>query len=189
MYLPTVLVGILATEAAVGFYGTAHRVLMAVQTFVNVYFLNFLPLLTQKMHRSPEQVGEILRRSTVLAGAACLLMALVVTASARPVIGLIYGQVYAQSESPLLLSLLIWVIPIFVLRNHARSALIAMGRQRLEMTCSLLGLVALVGGGTYLTAFYGPIGAAWAMIGSELLATALSWGAVKYHWSSFAFEF
>jgi len=189
LYLPTILLGILVTESAVGFFGTAHRVLMAVQTFVNVYFLNFLPLLTQKMHRSPEQVGEILRRSTILAGIACVLMAVVVTATARSVIGLIYGDVYAQSNSPLLLSLLIWVIPVFVLRNHARSALIAMGRQRLEMSCSLVGLIALVGGGSYLTMLYGATGAAWAMLGSEFLATALSWGAVKYHWSSLAFEF
>ncbi len=188
MYLPTVLVGILVTATAVGFFGTAHRVLMAVQTFVNVYFLNFLPLLTQKMHRSPGQVGEILRRSTILAGTACVLMAVAVTASARSLIGLIYGNLYAQSDSPLLLTLLIWVIPVFVLRNHARSALIAMGRQRTEMNCSLVGLFALVGGGTYLTMLYGATGAAWAMIGSELLATGLSWGAVKYHWSSFAFE-
>jgi len=189
MYLPTVLVGILVTESAVGFFGTAHRVLMAVQTFVNVYFLNFLPLLTQTMHRSPDQVGQILRRSTILAGFACLMMALAVTAGGRAVIGLIYGNVYAQSSSPLLLSLLIWVIPIFVLRNHARSALIVIGRQKTELHCSLVGLVALVGGGIYLTILYGATGAAFAMIGSELLATALSWGAVKYHWRSLAFEF
>ena len=186
MYLPTVLVGTLATQASVGYFGTAHRVLMAFQTFVNVYFVNLLPLVTEKMHRAPGQVGDLIRRSAILTGTACLLMALVVTTSARSVIGLIFGDVYARSQSPVLLSVVIWVIPIFVLRNHARSALIAMGRQRIEMICSLVGLVGLVSGGSLLTAFYGAAGAAWAMIGSEILATSLSWAAVKYHWKSTA---
>ncbi len=183
MYLPTVLVGTMAAQASVGYFGTAHRVLMAFQTFVNVYFVNLLPLVTEKMHRSPGHVGGLIRRSAILTGTACLLMALVVTASARSLIGLIFGEVYAASESPILLSVVIWVIPIFVLRNHARSALIAMGRQRIEMICSLVGLVGLVGAGTLATAFYGPRGTAWAMIGSEVLATSLSWAAVKYHWT------
>jgi len=182
MYLPTVLVGIFLAQTAVGFFGTAHRVLMAFQTLVNVYFLNFLPLLTEKMHHSPGQGGAILRRSSLLAGAACVIMALGVTAAAPSVIRLIFGEVYARSESPRLLSLVIWVIPIFVLRNHARSALLSIGRQRAEMTCALIGLTGLLAGGTLLTAFYGTTGAAWAMIGSELLATALSWAAVKHYW-------
>jgi O-antigen/teichoic acid export membrane protein len=183
MYLPTVLVGIIATQTAVGYFGTAHRVLMAFQTFVNVYFMNLLPLVTEKMHRSPGQVGELIRRSAILTGTACLLMAIVVTASARSLIGLIFGEVYARSQSPVLLSVVIWVIPIFVLRNHARSALIAMGRQRIEMICSLVGLIGLIGGGSLATVYYGALGTAWSMIGSEVLATSLSWAAVKYHWN------
>ncbi len=183
MYLPTVLVGIMATQTAVGYFGSAHRVLMAFQTFVNVYFMNLLPLVTEKMHRSPGQVAELIRRSAILTGTACLLMAAAITVSARSLIDLIFGEVYARSQSPVLLSIVIWVIPIFVLRNHARSALIAMGRQRVEMICSLVGLVGLVGAGTVLTAFYGAAGTAWTMIGSEILATSLSWAAVKYHWN------
>ncbi len=183
MYLPMVLVGIMASQTAVGYFGAAHRVLMAFQTFVNVYFVNLLPLVTEKMHRSPGQVGELIRRSAILTGTACLLMAIVVAVWARPLIGLIFGDVYAQSQSSVLLSVVVWVIPTFVLRNHARSALIAMGRQRIEMICSLVGLIGLVGGGTVLTAFYGAVGTAWTMIGSEVLATSLSWAAVKHHWN------
>jgi PST family polysaccharide transporter len=183
MYLPTVLVGIMTTQSIVGYFGTAHRVLMAFQTFVNVYFMNLLPLVTDKMHRSQGQVGGIIRRSTILTGSACLLMALVVTASARPLIRLIFGEVYARSQSPVLLSVVIWVIPVFVLRNHARSVLIAMGCQRIEMICSLIGLIGLVGVGGLATAFYGARGTAWTMIGSEVLATSLSWAAVKYYWN------
>ena len=183
MYLPTVLVGIMATQTTVGYFGTAHRVLMAFQTFVNVYFMNLLPLVTEKMHRSPGQVAELIRRSAILTATACLLMAAAITVSARSLIGLIFGEVYARSQSPVLLSVVIWVIPVFVLRNHARSVLIAMGRQRVEMICSLVGLIGLIGAGTVLTAFYGAAGTAWTMIGSEILATSLSWAAVKYHWN------
>ncbi|MFB3903300.1 MAG: oligosaccharide flippase family protein [Acidobacteriota bacterium] len=183
MYLPTVLVGVMATQAVVGYFGTAHRVLMAFQTFVNVYFMNFLPLVADKMHRSPGQVVGLIRRSVILTGTVGLLAAIVVTVSSPFLVGLVFGEVYARSQSPVLLSIVVWVIPAFVLRHHARSILIAMGRQRVELTCSLAGLVGLISAGTALTARYGAAGTAWTMIGSEILAASLSWVAVKYYWS------
>lgn len=175
MYLPTILVGTLIGEAAVGFFGAAHRIVMVLQTLLEAYFRNLFPTMSQAAYTSAERLAKLLRNSMWLLMIPALVAALVTSLVAPTLIRVIFGETYRQSEAVQVLAVLIWMIPVLAWRRHGRNALISMSRQREEGICSIVGVILLLASVVPLTNAYGGRGTAWAMVVSELAAAALAW--------------
>jgi hypothetical protein len=179
MYLPTILVGVLAGQAAVGLFGAAHRIVMVFQTMLEVYFRNLFPTMSQAARTSAEHLARLLRNSMWLVMVPALALALATTLVAPTLISLIFGESYMQPGAIGVLAVLIWLIPILAWRRHSRNALITLNRQRDDWRCSLIGIVLLVSLIVPLTRIYGGLGSAWAMVVSELATAALAWWLVR----------
>jgi len=179
MYLPIIIIGILATKAEVGLFGAAHRIMMVFQAMLGVYFLNIFPTMSQASFESKGHLSKLLHGSLPLAIWPSLVLALTISLAGATVIRLIFGDNYAQPGGVGTLVVLIWLIPILAWRRHGRSALITINRQKEELLCSLIGLTLLVLFLIPLVFAYGPVGSAWAIVASELAASVLIWWRLK----------
>ena len=186
MYIPLILLGLLAGNAAAGTFAAPHRAMMVLQAVVVLYLNNLFPTMSQvaQLHvsetgRVASALSQLVRRSMLLVMTPVAALALATTLAAPALVRALLGGSAAWQASIPVLSLLIWLIPVLVARGHGYFALIALGRQRQEMWCSVAGvlvlLVLLVG----LAPRAGAVGTAWAMLISELCATALVWWVLR----------
>ena len=174
MYFPTVLLALMASDDSVGRYGAAHRLVMVFLTALNVYFINLLPTLSEHA-AAPERLAGMLRRSMRLVALPAILLALATPLAAPALVGIVWGSAFVDRESVAVLCVLIWVVPVFVWRNHSRSALLAVGRQRDELVSSLAGIGALLLLAPMLTALFGAVGMACSMLCAEFAGAAINW--------------
>jgi O-antigen/teichoic acid export membrane protein len=171
-YLATVLLGLIAAGGAVGVFGAAHRVTMAVHTFVWLYFFNLLPSITRCVALPKSRYLDLMDGSITVSVWVGLLIALGATFLAGPGMALIFGPAFESSGGAL--AILIWIIPVALLSGHYRFTLLAYSHQKWLMICS--GLAAMFSAGlcVVLIPRFGPQGAASALLAAltfELLLT------------------
>ncbi|MFQ5666588.1 MAG: oligosaccharide flippase family protein [Candidatus Binatia bacterium] len=179
MYLPIIILASCVGSAEVGRFGAAHRILLVGQTVLGVYFTAVFPTISRLAYDSIDDLARFLQGSLRLALWPAVALALTVTWGAPMLLQVLFGSQYIRGEATGTLAVLIWIVPILAWRRHGRSALIALDRQREELWCSLGGMALLVGLAVVLSYAYGMLGAAWAMVVSEFVATLLTWGRLR----------
>lgn len=171
-YSGTVLLGLLVGGESLGWFGASHRVVMALHTFVWLYFFNMLPSLS----RTAQQLGtlrELLHRSLALTTWGGLLIALIPTLAGSDLLTLVYGPRFAEAGTPF--ALLAWMIPIALLSGHYRYTLIASGLQKLEFYATLAAALVSPVLGLALIPWYGISGAAIALLVANLMNLILAY--------------
>ncbi|MFN2433046.1 MAG: oligosaccharide flippase family protein [Gemmatimonadota bacterium] len=175
-YLATVLLGLLVAGPALGWFGASHRIVMALHTFVWLYFVNLLPWIARGVEAPREQLVRLIQGSLLPATWCSLFVALVTTVLARDLLTLAYGPAFADAGRTL--GLLVWMVPLAMLSGHFRYTLIAYDLQRLELASTLAaGLVAAVLGLLLIPRFAGRGAAAALLCGSAVN------GLLAYAWT------
>ncbi|MBI4718930.1 MAG: lipopolysaccharide biosynthesis protein [Planctomycetes bacterium] len=173
MFGATLLVGLVAVPEQTGYFAAAMRILLAMHTFVWLYYFNILPALARAWHGDAPAFHALVRESTrgvawlALAGGALWLLL------APAVAGVVYGEAFAPSG--VVLQWLGGVCVLAALSGHFRYGLIAAGRQTAEMVVSLVGAVAAVVLVPWAAALKGPTGAAAALVTAEAVIWLVSW--------------
>lgn len=175
MYLPVALLWWFGTEASVSRFDLSHRILMVFQAFLTVYLANLYTPLSREAVTSRRRFLSLLGGSTALALGAGLVAALSLAAFPDVVLATLFGRAFDQPETVASLTLLGFVIPVLAVRGHAHYGLVALGRQRLEFACSLASALLLVAFLVALVPGAGAVGAARAMLGSEIVGVLLTW--------------
>jgi PST family polysaccharide transporter len=176
-YFATVLMGLLAGGEELGWFGASHRVVMALHTFVWLYFFNLLPSLARSAALPGERLGSLVRRSLTVTTWGGVLVAVIFTLFGGKLVALVYGDNFAGAARPL--AVLAWIIPAALLSGHYRYTLIACNLQRLEFYCTAGAGVAAAGLGLVLIPGFGAWGAAWALLAAQLVNLALAYYAVR----------
>jgi O-antigen/teichoic acid export membrane protein len=175
MYLPVLLLWKLSAEESVARFDLSHRVMMVMQAFLTMYLINLFTSLSREGQRPGPRFMRLLLGSTALAAVVGSLVAAGLAGFASPVLGILYSDVFKHPEATTTLSLLAYLVPVLAIRGHGHFALVALGRQRLEFACSLAGSVVLL----LLLAAWVPdraaVGAAQAMLVSEVMGLGLIW--------------
>lgn len=172
-YLPVVCVAAIAGNAAAGDFGASHRIVMVMIGVLDVYFINLYPKLCVAAVASRGDLRRLVARSMHIAVWPTLAGAAALPWLAPWVMRIVYGNEGSEAASQF--ALLAWLVPITAIRAHARFALFAVNRQRAEFLYSMVGVIALVAAIVPMTSSHGAVGATWAMIASEALATILGW--------------
>jgi O-antigen/teichoic acid export membrane protein len=176
-YACTVLLGLFYTDASVGWFGASHRGLMALHTFVSLYFFNLLPSIARCSVLPQKHLLELMDQSVRLAAWTGLFGAALLTALAPQIMTLVYGPAFRPAA--LSFVVLVWMLPIAMLSGHHRFILIAYKRQRDLLRCSVISAVsAVVLGGALIPRFGGP-GAAWALLMAIAINFVLVYLAVR----------
>ncbi len=167
-YLPTVLVATLVSDAAAGFYGGAHRIIvMGLGTFVYLHFFNLYPSIVRAAQAGEAPLAELMRHSFRATAWVGCFAALGLTLLAEPISLLVYGARFGPAALPF--AILAWVLPVTLQSGHARFGLIGTGHPAQEMLAQGAGLVVTVGAGLVLVARFGAAGAAVALVASALV--------------------
>jgi O-antigen/teichoic acid export membrane protein len=177
-YSPSVVTGWLALTRIyeVAWMAAAVRIVMAIHSFVWLYFFNMIPNLSKEIHDGLSGWRDLLHRSVSTSMWAACLIALGGTLFAPLIVETTYGMRYASAVVPFQIA--IWMIPVAWLSGHYRFSLIAGGHQRLEC-----GACAAAGATTVLSAFIGfkmagAPGAAAALVVGGLVNLLLAYIAV-----------
>jgi O-antigen/teichoic acid export membrane protein len=167
-YSCTVLLGFTFPGRTLGWFGASHRALMALHSFVSLYFYNLLPSLSRCAVLPHKYLLELMDRSLRFAAWAGLFSAALLTAIAPQLLALMYGAPFRPAAPSF--AILVWMLPISILSGHHRYVLIAYNHQAVLLRCTAYSAAATVLLGFALVPRYGGVGAAWAL----LIAIALN---------------
>jgi PST family polysaccharide transporter len=163
-YSPSIIIGWLISERIyeVAWVAAAVRIVMALHTFVWLYFFNMIPNLSKEIHEGLTGWRDLIARSMSSSTWAACLIALTGTFFAPIIVETTYGARYASAVLPF--QIVIWMIPVAWFSGHFRFSLIASGHQRLEfLACAAGGATTVVSAIIGVT-FAGAPGAAAALL-------------------------
>ncbi len=164
-YSPSILLGWLALTrnyTQVAWLAAAVRIVMALHTFVWLYFFNMIPNLSKEIQAGLAGWRALLARSMSISTWGACLIALSGTFFAPLIVDTTYGRGYAPAVLPFQIA--IWMIPIAWFSGHFRFSLIASGRQRLEFLACAAGGIATASTAYGIVQWSGAPGAAAALV-------------------------
>jgi O-antigen/teichoic acid export membrane protein len=176
-YFCTVLLGLVFSGLTLGLFGAAHRVVMALHTFVWLYFFNLLPSISRCAGGPASQLLDLMDGSIRLIAWTGLFGAALLTTLAPQVLVILYGESFRGAAS--FFSILVWMLPIAMLSGHYRYTLIAYRMQNVLLRCTVASAVVAVVLGFTLVPLFGAIGAAWALLIANAANFLLVWSAVR----------
>jgi O-antigen/teichoic acid export membrane protein len=169
--LPTIVIGILLTNADAGIYSAAGKLVAFLLVFDRLLSTLLLPASSRYFAESPEKLSAML--STALRWVVRISLPLCVggTLLADRLIPLVYGGSYGASAD--VLRILLWFLLLTMLHTVFTAGLIASGEERrysrVMMTSGACYLVTVV----FCTWKYGVAGSAVAIVISELMTLYL----------------
>lgn len=175
---------ILRDSEAAGFYTAAFAM---VTFFLNVgamYNLSLLPALT-RLRSEPAQQRRLFMDALVYTMAWSVPLGAGGTVLAASIVDLTYGRDF--SPAAVAFGLLIWAVPLNVLRDVALMTLLAEGHEARVARLTLVGAITAVGSALLLVAPLGLAGAAVATLAAEVVRcvhAAILAGGLGYTWPS-----
>jgi O-antigen/teichoic acid export membrane protein len=176
-YFCTVLLGFVFSDVSLGWFGASHRALMALHTFVWLYFFNLLPSISRCVALPNRHLLELMDRSIRFAAWTGLFAVGVLSALAPLMLTIVYGPAFRAAISSF--AVLAWMLPVAMLSGHHRYILIAYNQQKTLLTCTAASAVAAVLLGFLLVPLYGGVGAAWALLIANVINFVLVYLAVR----------
>jgi O-antigen/teichoic acid export membrane protein len=168
-YLVTgvVLLGVLASNEAVGWYSAANRIVLGgIVPFSYLYFDSVYPLLSRRFQVSPEQAGRLIEQSVKLMLIVGLPIAVAGGVLASQIIHTLYGVSYAPAALPF--QILLWATAATFLSQALSSPLLSLDRQRAYARNIATGLVVNLATNLVLIPRLGLVGVAIATLATEI---------------------
>lgn len=165
----TLILGLIASAREVAFFAGAQRVLLALHTFVWLYFFNLLPSMSRAWQTGSNEFTHLIRTSLKTVAWLGIAVTVVWVAVGQQAMKFIYGSDFKEAGKVLSLFGFVWLGAL--IDGHYRFALIAAGRQNTEMFTSALGVATAVILIPLSYLRFGLIGAAAALV----IAEAVVW--------------
>lgn len=170
----TLILGLIASAEDVGYFGGAMRILMALHTFVWLYFFNLLPSMSRAWAANDGSFAALIARSFKGVLLASIIGAGIWVAVAPMMARIVYGQKFVPAG--LALRWFAGVCAVAAISGHYRFGLIAAGYQTVEMLTAMCGAIAsliLIPVGYFAM---GVSGAAAGLFAAEILVLLSAWG-------------
>jgi O-antigen/teichoic acid export membrane protein len=180
-YSPALIMGWMGSGQTeqVAWIAAAVRIVMALHTFVWLYFFNMLPNLAKELTVSIEAWRSLLTRSMATSMWPACLVAVGGTFIAPLLLPVVYGGPYEAAVRPF--QIVIWMIPVAWFSGHFRFSLIAAGQQRWEFAASAASAVVTVTSAAVFSYYAGSAGAAAALVLGGVVNTVLAMLASNRH--------
>jgi O-antigen/teichoic acid export membrane protein len=172
-----IIIRVLREPAHVGYYAAAYTLISFLSNLGIAYALSLLPTLTRLGDRRDEQMS-LYENAHAHVIAVALPIAVGGTLLAGPIIHLVFGGAYAPSATAL--SILIWSIPIGLLRDLSVTALMSKGHETTILRLTGLSAAINVGLNLVLVPILGILGAAIATVITEATRTGLAMAAARH---------
>jgi O-antigen/teichoic acid export membrane protein len=144
-YSPAIILAWLGSGMEqVAWIGASVRIVLALHTFVWLYFFNMLPNMAKEIASGIDGWIDLIARSMAASMWPACLAALGGTLIAPVLVPRIYGEAYQAAVLPF--QIVVWMIPVAWFSGHFRFSLIAAGHQRWEFGVSAATAVVTVAG-------------------------------------------
>lgn len=185
--IDSVMLGYLKNDAAVGIYGVAYKIPLALTAFTLLWLQALYPHAAAMDERDTSAMRSQLGRVAALSIAIALPLGVGASLVATETMGTMFGGDFAAAGTPF--ALLTWWTAINGVKVNFASVLLARGEQRQIMIASGIGAVANIAINLYAIPEYGVKGAGVATIIAESLVTLylarrahLSLGGLDIQW-------
>lgn len=129
------MLGILSNPRQVGFYSASYRILSQI---LFAYYLMITVIYPQLARQNKLQRLRMLRPRILLAVAGMgLVIAALITLVRRPLVTILFGREFLPAT--LLLTLLVWAIPLDFVTSYLTNAYIAWGMEKKILICTVIG--------------------------------------------------
>jgi PST family polysaccharide transporter len=172
MYGATIVIGFVASESDVGFFGAAMRLTIGLHAFVGIYFFNLMPSLSRSWKREPDSFQALIGRSIRITGWLALGAGIMWVLLAPVAVRLAYGAAFMPAVAPLQ-----WMSGLCVLaamHGNFRFGMIAADQQRYSTLTTGLGTVVALALIPLGYARWGVSGAAMALVAGEAVVWSSS---------------
>jgi O-antigen/teichoic acid export membrane protein len=176
-YLPIIAIGLMVGGEAVGWFGAAHRVVLALHSFVWMYFFNLYPSISRCTQLPPETLRRFMGKSMQLTAWASVFIGSIGVLFAEPLMTTVYGAQY--HEATIAFKVLIWVISFILISGHYMYSLFAYDKQWFELLTAVCGAVISILLNFFLILWYGFIGAAYALLCTEAVIWIMNYYFVR----------
>ena len=177
-YSPALVLGWLGLYGAeeVAWIAAPVRVVVALHTFVFLYFFNLLPNLAVELTRGVDAWRAVIVRSMRVSTWPAILLAAAGAITAPITVPLVFGDSYVSAVLPF--QIVIWAIPVAWFSGHFRFSLIAAGHQRRDFGVSVATAIVTAISAAMFGSKWGSVGSAVALltgaIANALLAVVVS---------------
>lgn len=165
-----VLLRVFRSSAEVGLYAAAYALVGFSSNLALTYGVSLLPTLTRAAGE-PDRERELYRTSNAYALALGLPLALGGCVLAGPLIELVFGEAYAPASRAL--QILVWAIPLGLLRNLASTVMVARARETFLLRVTVAAAAANLTLNLLLIPAHGLVGAAVAAVLTEAIRMSL----------------
>jgi len=177
VYFATIILGFVIGGEELGWFSASHRIVIALHSFVWLYYYNMLPSIARASQQTVEHIRRLMRISMQVTGWIGLFIGLFASIFSSYLFTLVFGPEYQEGAHAF--QILIWMIPLALMSGHYRYLLIGYGQQAFEFISSAIGLVVAAIIGFMLIPKYGFYGAAWSLVISELVIWIIAYGFVR----------
>lgn len=177
VYLPTIMLGLMIGGEAVGWFGAAHRIVIALHTFVWMYYFNFYPSIARCTQQTTDDLQRLVGKSIQLMSWSAVFLGTAGILLAQPIMNLVYGSHYR--EATVCFQVLIWLVAFTLISGHYMYTLIAYNKQWLELLSAICGAAINILLNYFFILRFGFLGAAFALLFSEAMIWALNYYFVR----------
>ena len=176
-YLPLIMLGLIIGGDQVGWFGAANRVVVALHSFVWMYFFNLYPSISRCSNQEPGELRRLLGKSMQMTAWAGVFIGLTGTLLAGPAMTIVYGGEFTEAAASF--KFIIWIITFILVSGHYMYTLLAFNKQWYELVTSLCGAVVSFTLNLVFITRYGYMGAAVALLLTEVVILALNYAFVR----------
>jgi len=173
LFFPLLALRFFVGSAETALFGATHRIIIAIHTFVWLYFVNLLPSFS-RLARAEDGTSfdRLTATSLRLVGWIVVTGGIVGGVIATPLFR-IYSPKYPAAAA--LFAIMVWMIAFAFISGHHRYCLIAFRRQQDEMKASLAGCIVSVAGCLFAGSTLTPTIAAVIFVTAEATTLAAAW--------------
>ena len=173
MFGATLLIGLVATSEDTGYFAGAMRLLIAIHTFVWLYYFNLLPTMSRAWLMGRDVLASTIYRSLRWAIPVIIFAGSVWYFVAPATMSVVYGPEFVQGGAALQWMAGVWVCA--AVSGHFRFGLIAAGKQTAEMATAAAGAAITVILVPFGYSRFGIGGAAAGLFAAEAVVLVASW--------------
>jgi O-antigen/teichoic acid export membrane protein len=172
------LLGLFVSDAQLGQYSVGFKLYSVGTSMLSVFFtVLLLPHLATHTAAGPSAFRTTLYSSLVRSLAVVAPLAVIGSLWAGTILHLLFAR--ASDAATAICQVLLLALPANLIAGHFRSALIALGRQRLDVRLVAIGAMVHVAAKLILIPLCGMIGAAWGTLLGETVLMLLAWQACR----------
>ena len=173
VYLPIIMIGLLVGGDEVGWFGAAHRIVIALHTFVWMYYFNIYPSISRCTQQTPEALQQLMGKSIQVTSWSAVFIGTTGTLLAEPLMTIVYGSQFG--EAAIAFQVLVWLVAASLISGHYMYSLIAFNKQWLELSSAVCGAGLVILLSLLLIPSYGLFGAAVAVLCTEIVVWGMNY--------------